>query len=99
MRRLGVIVLIILVSAFILLRVVRAKVGHDLAQPVPQPSLAASPTVVIDPLKQTSTSLFVPTWTLDTISGNYDKYIYFGVAPTEDGIDTSDTATQNIQLF
>ncbi len=70
MKRFLVVGLIFLVSGFILLRVIREKVGHDLSQPIAQPALSPTPTVTIDRLHNTTTSLFVPDWALDTIPGN-----------------------------
>jgi len=99
MKRFVAILLIILVTAFILLRVIRAKVGHDLSQPIAQPPLSPSPTLVIGPLTQTQTSLFVPSWALDSVSGNYDQYIYFGVSPTQDGINEDDSTVKDIPTF
>jgi spore germination protein YaaH len=98
MKRLLVLVLIVMVTAFILFRVLRAKVSHDLAQPVYQAVLTPTPTIAIDPLQSTSTSLFVPSWTMDTITGNYNEYIYFGISPTKSGISTSDTV-KDINIF
>src|SRR5579862_9604668 len=93
MKRLIAIVLIILVTVFILFRVLRTQVRNDLTQPVAQPALTPSPTVVIDKLHSTNTSLFVPSWTIDTISNtSFDQYIYFGITPTKDGIDETASA-------
>ena len=90
MKRFLIILLLLAVSAFIALRVIRDQVRHDLLQPVAQPALTPSPTVVIDQLKQTNTALFVPSWTVDSISDtSYDHFIYFGIVPTKNGIDTS----------
>lgn len=94
-----VIVLVVLVSIFIVFRVVREKVGKDLSQPVYQPALSPTPTVALSPLHHTNTSLFVPDWTLENISGGYDQYIYFGVTPTKDGLVTTDITTKDINDF
>src|SRR5215469_6008763 len=92
MKRFLIILLILAVSAFIALRVIRNQVRHDLLQPVAQPALAPSPTIVIDQLKKTNTALFVPSWTAETIiDTSYDHFIYFGISPTREGIDTSTT--------
>lgn len=83
MKRVFIIFLIIVVSAFILLRVIRNQVRHDLAQPVNEPAVPPTPTVVIDRVGSTNTSLFVPSWTLDSMSDTpFDQYIYFGISPT-----------------
>ena len=99
MKRFIVILLIIVVSLFLLLRVVRAKVGHDFSQPVYQPAMTPTPTVTIDKLQNTQTSLFVPNWTLSSITDNYDQYIYFGVTPSAHGINSEDAGVQDIDTF
>jgi spore germination protein len=74
-------------------------VRHDLLQPVIQPALTPSPTVVIDRLHSTNTSVFVPSWTVDSIANtSFDQYIYFGITPTKDGID-EEVAGKNIDAF
>jgi spore germination protein YaaH len=98
-KRFLVVLLIIIVSVFLFVRVIREQVRHDLLQPVVQPALIPSPTVVIDRLQKTNTSLFVPSWTVDTISDtSFDHYIYFGINPTKNGID-EESANKNIQAF
>lgn len=92
MKRVIVVILIILVTIFILFRVVRQHVRNDLLQPVQQPAQAPSPTIVIDPLRKTDTSLFVPSWTVQTTpDSSFNQYIFFGVIPTKNGIDTTGT--------
>jgi hypothetical protein len=99
MKRVVVVVLIILVTVFLLFRVVREQVRKDLLQPVQQPVLSPSPTIVIDQLKQIDTSLFVPSWTVSSISNDsFDQYIYFGIIPTKNGIDTV-SAGKDIAAF
>jgi spore germination protein YaaH len=99
MKRVIVVILIILVTVFILFRVLRAKVGHDLSEPVYQPAQPPSPTVVINRLQNTDTSLFVPSWTLSSIPDNYNQYIYFGIEPSKNGINNADPGVQNMQTF
>jgi hypothetical protein len=99
MKRFLIVILIIFVTGFILLRVIREKVGQDLSQPVYQPAMAPTPTVTIDRLQKTNTSLFVPNWAMDPISGNYDQYIYFGISPTTNGIDQDDLGVKGIATF
>lgn len=99
MKRFLIIFLIIAVSAFLFFRVIRNQVRNDLTQPVEQPALAPSPTVVIDKLQSTNTSLFVPSWTVDSINNtSFNQYIYFGITPTKEGIDET-AATQKIAAF
>ncbi len=99
MKRFLVILLIIFVSGFILLRVIREKVGQDFSAPVAQPVLSPAPTVTIDKLHNTTTSLFVPDWALDIIPGGYDRYIYFGILPNISGIDQNDSGVKDIPTF
>lgn len=86
-------------TVFILFRVIREKVGHDLSEPVYQPAATPVPTVTLNRLQKTTTSLFVPDWALDSIAGNFDQYIYFGITPTSDGIDQDDTGAKSIPTF
>jgi len=100
MKRFLIVLLIIAVSVFILLRVIRSQVSHDLAQPVNAPAMPPTPTVVIDRLHSIQTSLFVPSWTLDSMSDNaYDQYIYFGVLPTSGGYIATGSGEQDITTF
>jgi len=99
MKRFLIVILIVAVSAFLFVRVIRNQVRNDLTQPVAQPAVAPSPTVVIDKLHSTNMSLFVPSWTVDEITNtSFNQYIYFGITPTIDGIDET-AATQKIAAF
>src|SRR5882672_698453 len=99
MKKVFLFVLLILVSIFIAFRVIRAKVGHDLAQPVYQSAQAPTPTIVINNSQDTSTTLFGPNWTLESISDEYDRDIYFGGSPTKDGLNISDSVTNALDSF
>lgn len=99
MKRVILGIVLILLCAFLAFRLIRAKVGHDISQPVYQPALPPTPTVAIDPLYHTDTALFVPDWTLDSVTGNYDQFIYFGVSPTKEGLATSDSVNKGITTF
>jgi len=99
MKRFLIFLLILFVSVFLFVRVIRNQVRQDLSQPVVQPALTPSPTVVIDKLNSTNTSVFVPSWTTDAITNTtFDQYIYFGISPTKDGIDETE-AGKNIEDF
>ncbi|HYK08585.1 MAG TPA: glycosyl hydrolase family 18 protein [Candidatus Eisenbacteria bacterium] len=50
-------------------------------------------------VKISQSTLFVPYWTLDSLARNYDEYIYFGISPTEKGIDTTDEGYKGIPSF
>jgi len=100
MKRFLIVLLIIAVSVFILVRVIRNQVRHDLAQPVNAPAMPPTPTVVIDKLSNTNTSLFVPSWTLDSMADTpYDQYIYFGISPTANGYIATGSGEQDITTF
>lgn len=82
------------------MQVARDKVRHDLAQPVRDLVSPPTPTIVIDRQGKTNTSLFVPYWTVNDMSdGTYDTYIYFGLTPTTNGIDGSESGAQNVDDF
>lgn len=99
MKRFLIVLLILVVSIFIFVRVIRNQVRNDLSQPVAQPALTPSPTVVIDQLHSTNTSVFVPSWTTDSISDtSFNQYIYFGLTPTTQGIDETQ-ASKDIAAF
>jgi spore germination protein YaaH len=79
------------------------NLNHDLSQPVYLPTAAPSPipTIVINTQKET-TSLFVPYWTvtnqpIDTTG--FNKVIFFGISPTEDGVDSSETSISQLSAF
>jgi spore germination protein YaaH len=106
MKRFLFIMLVLLICGFGILQIVKEKVGNDIAQPVNDPILTPSPTVIIDRNQQANTSLFVPYWTIpngkneeNTISSTYDAYIYFGVTPTDDGIVDAEEGTDAIASF
>lgn len=47
------------------------------------------------------TTIFVPSWTIDNelADTDYDTFIYFGITPDQNGINTQDTGYKNIQNF
>jgi spore germination protein YaaH len=60
------------------------------------------PTLVKITSKQSSTSLFVPYWSLegnDIEAEQYDRLLYFGIAPTINGINTRDSGFLNLSKF
>lgn len=100
MRRFLFVCLFLLIAVFFALQFVRDKVRHDLAQPVHDLIIPPSPTIVIDRTEKTKTSLFVPYWTVEGMSdNNYDTYVYFGLTPTKNGIDTEESGAQKIGEF
>lgn len=67
--------------------------------PQPTKDLSRDNTQTKEPV--TSKALFIPYWTVGKEkieSSGYDKLIYFGITPTEDGI-TTDTGYKNIDTF
>jgi spore germination protein YaaH len=99
MKRFLVVFLIVVVSIFLFVRLIRNQVRSDLTQPVTPPVLTPSPTVVIDRLHSTNTSVFVPSWTVDSITNtSFNQYIYFGITPTKDGIDET-AGSEKIAAF
>lgn len=100
MKRFIAFILIVLVCAFLFLRVIKAKVGHDIAQPIVEPVLTPTPTIVIDHSQRASTALFVPYWAVKYLSSKeYDNYIYFGITATKNGIDATESGTKNVKTF
>ena len=102
MRKFIIVMLLLFMMGFLFLRVAREKVRHDLAQPINEPVLSPTPTIVLDRNNKTTTSLFVPYWSLSDQTApadNYDEYIYFGITPTKSGISTSDSGAQNSDAF
>lgn len=80
---------------------------HHLPRKV-SPRLEASPVVLASPTTQplvrsrTPTSyLFVPYWSFDAkpLTATYSGYVYFGIIPTADGIDTKDSSYTKIATF
>lgn len=100
MKRFLLVLLVLLAIGFVVLQFVRGKVREDLAQPVRDLVIPPSPTVMIDRIGKTKTSLFVPYWTVDEIeTGNYETYVYFGLTPSKKGIDATETGAQRITDF
>lgn len=73
----------------------------SLITPDVQESIATPP--ITDVVAQiTSKTLFVPYWGLhkETIDNqNYDKFIYFGITATQDGVDKTEAGYKNIKQF
>lgn len=102
------ILLILLIAGVGVLAVngIKAKVKHDLSQPlaasVGAPSPASKETKRIPASGSDATSLFVPYWTLngaDFTESDYDTYLYFGVTPTKDGINTEENGYRQLDRF
>ncbi len=101
-----VLLLILLITGLGVLAVngIKAKVKHDLAQPfVSSLTPSAVPQTKHAPATGSdTTSLFVPYWTMnntDFSSEDYDAYLYFGVTPTKDGLNTKENGYVSIEKF
>lgn len=101
-----ILILITLFSAF------RYRLNKDISQPVNIPTLIPSPIPTHVKMKsQVSYSLFVPYWTLPDTSlhpasaddqinaDNYDRIIYFGVQPDDQGIHMTETDRDQLKKF
>lgn len=74
-----------------------ARLKTESVQHTPSP---VSPTVTRSHV-QTRSALFVPYWSemIGYVSDKYDRYIYFGVSPTTQGINTADEGYRKIKEF
>lgn len=100
------VILLIIAAVTLVVNGIKAKVKHDLSQPLSMSSVSPSPisgeTKRIPATGTDTTSLFVPYWTLgssDFSEDNYDKYLYFGVTPTKNGINTEESGYSQIEQF
>lgn len=51
------------------------------------------------PVETGKTALFVPYWSIEKTGDAYDRYFYFGVAPTTSGINTRDEGYAGLKEF
>lgn len=104
MRKVLPLLVLVILAGFFTFHFAKQKVKNDLALPIPYPTTTITPSPdpadwAKGPEKQ---SLFIPYWTLkDAGSGDrtYDSYIYFGVAPTKDGINTKEQGVVSLNNF
>lgn len=106
MRRLLLLFILLIAGGMLLVNGIKAKVKYDLAQPFATVSNAPSP-----PSKETkripangtdTTSLFVPYWTIqdsDLINTDYNEYLYFGVTPTTNGVNSDEAGYTQLEQF
>lgn len=102
MKKFLIIVLFIVLGGFFLVQEVKDKVKSDLAQPVQSPEATNAPTRIVDKNGRTERSLFVPYWALEenlTDVDTYGQLIYFGAAPTAEGIDMGEAGAVRIADF
>lgn len=88
MKRFIFVVLLLFLLGYIVLQAAKDKVGRDLRQPIAETKLTPTPTIVINPNQTSTTSVYVPYWSLidDENTIMYDSYIYFGITPNRRGI-------------
>jgi spore germination protein YaaH len=105
-KTLWIIILIGIIGTvgYFLISFAKEKVRQDLARPIPYPTATLeppTPTPDVSTVKETN-SIFVPYWTLKTEatdSAKYDRYIYFGVVPTKDGINKKEEGSLAVDTF
>lgn len=96
-----VVALILTIFGLYYSRVERAKKEVEtISAPAPIDDLRVSKATILK-----SRSLFVPYWQLNdgsqssVVSGQYNRYIYFGVVGTVDGIDTTEPGYKKLNAF
>jgi spore germination protein YaaH len=106
MKRLLLLVSIICLAIFVL-SAFKNKINQDLAKPVVKESIAPiTPSNLLTPSlainKKTTTSLFVPYWTLPNEiinTANIDQLIYFGIKPDNNGISMTQEEEAQLSQF
>jgi spore germination protein YaaH len=89
---------------YYLISFAKEKVRQDFARPIPYPTATLeppTPTPDVSNVKETN-SLFVPYWSMKsdaTDSAKYDRYIYFGVVPTKEGINQKEEGALALNTF
>lgn len=80
---------------------VERKVIHDFGFGNASPNnVSPTPFEKVTSTKEEIDSVFVPYWALSgEIEGDEDRFIYFGIAPTEYGIDTTDEGYKKLGMF
>lgn len=90
---------------FLSLKTIKQKVSSDINAPLDTQSMASPtvmPTVDVKKNPREKEVLFVPYWTMssDTISPeDYDTVVYFGITPTENGINESEPGYTSLSKF
>jgi spore germination protein YaaH len=103
-KRLILLIILILLAGFFTFNLAKQKVKNDLSSPIPYPTTTITPSVNPDEAATgpEKTSLFVPYWTVkdkEYEEVSYDSYIYFGIVPTKDGIDTKEQGSLTLNSF
>lgn len=97
--------LFFIVGSYVVFGLLKQKVRSDLYQPLTDRKIApsSSPTLpIINSSKTEEKILFVPYWSmgkgLQEVS-DFDTLVYFGVAPTENGINRQESGYKNLPQF
>lgn len=104
MKKFLLLVILIILAGFFTLQFAKQKVKNDLSNPLPYPTTTVTSSIGEEATGPEKQSVFVPYWTIDNSSVNsgqvaYDSYIYFGVAPTEEGIDMKEQGATRLDTF
>jgi spore germination protein YaaH len=104
MRKVLFLLVLILLAGSFTFNFAKQKVKKDLSSPIPYPTTTITPSVNPDDAATgpEKTSLFVPYWTVKNKNyeeGDYNSYIYFGVVPTKEGIDTKEQGSLTLDTF
>lgn len=97
-------VLVFSFLSFFLFRSAKEKVKQDIERPVLYPTGSISPSIKFKNKTDSpeSQSIFIPYWALKEKTEdqpNYNDYIYFGLAPTQNGIDLRDQGALSLDNF
>jgi hypothetical protein len=105
MKKVLVLVFLLGMVLFLSFREIRDNIRKDLLEPVSLPSSTPSPEFSNNSqgvrISDVSRSVFVPYWGINESlsSEDYEGYLYFGIAPDEDGIDRGEAGFVNIDKF
>lgn len=103
MKRNALLLLLIVLLGLFGFKTLRDKIGSDFAQPVFSPSVTPTPVYEVKGIDTPrKTSLFVPYWSSGTDqlnTGEYDSYLYFGIAAAEDGINMDEAGANGLSSF
>jgi len=102
MRKVLLLLVLIILAGVFTFNFAKQKVKNDFSSPIPYPTTTVTPTINVDQAKgPEKQSIFVPYWTIKD-KGNdrvYDSYIYFGIVPTKEGIDTKEQGAISLNSF
>lgn len=98
MRRLFLLIFFIIALGYIFFIRQREKPSSPIVQSTPSPAVSSKKNTVVPINNRT---LFVPYWTLENTPAidGYNSFIYFGISPTLDGINSLSTGYSDIPAF